>query len=546
MIRRLLTLALAITLVAWAPSLGGNRVAAAPEAPPSEGKALLYHLELAENIDTAGNPIGLATAFPTGTKLILAMLAWTYVEAGTELKVRVFEGDRLLGEIPHTVVNSNTSSGNVGFVYPLYISSGFPDGNYTAELDYNGVPDEIVPFTVGGGDLYDAAIGSGTQSGPIPYASPSDVLVVTRESVLRPLLGSRTEEVLAAARRVGDLHDLEEGGTSITTADDAVAKVQSLLRARAYKYLLIVGNDDAVPYVRLQNPLEDSEAEELKGWELPADWVPTDNYYTDLDADKYATPDLATARIPSSDDADLILAQLADNTPPDGSGFALINQAFKWGDGLQLGAMGSVAQVQLEYTPPVDATSFGGNPAANGARYLFVDLHGIGVTTDSWYTDTVAWQPVNAESPLDDEWSVALSGQTAAVTLASNPTNQGVVLIGACYGGWTLDTVQAPQHKTSDNSLALHYLKGRTRAFIANTHIGYGAVMAPDDPPKGANGFAVLFWNAVAAGQTPIDAFQTAKVGMAQAIDTLVAAGNIDSAKVDLKTLHYTVYLGRP
>ena len=30
------------------------------------------------------------------------------------------------------------------------------------------------------------------------------------------------------------------------------------------------------------------------------------------------------------------------------------------------------------------------------------------------------------------------------------------------------------------------------------------------------------------------------------AIDALVAEGNIDSAKVNLKTLHYMVYLGRP
>jgi hypothetical protein len=121
-----------------------------------------------------------------------------------------------------------------------------------------------------------------------------------------------------------------------------------------------------------------------------------------------------------------------------------------------------------------------------------------------------------------------------------------VVQIGACYGAWTLDTVQAPIHKTADNDLALHYLKSGTRAFIADTHISYSTVMGPTDTPRGRTGFELLFWHGIAQGHAPIDAFQSAKLGIAQAIDTLVAAGDIDAAKVNLKTLHYMVYLGRP
>ncbi len=70
--------------------------------------------------------------------------------------------------------------------------------------------------------------------------------------------------------------------------------------AKPYKYLLILGNDDAVPYFRVENPLADSEAAALADWELPHDWVATDNFYTDLDADHYGVPDLPIARIPSS------------------------------------------------------------------------------------------------------------------------------------------------------------------------------------------------------------------------------------------------------
>ena len=57
--------------------------------------------------------------------------------------------------------------------------------------------------------------------------------------------------------------------------------------------------------------------------------------------------------------------------------------------------------------------------------------------------------------------------------METNPTSRGVVQIGACYGAWTLDTIQEPVHKTADNNLALHYLKGGSRAYIADTHLSY-------------------------------------------------------------------------
>lgn len=535
------------SLGAARPTATGTRTVDSPTLPPSVGTSILYHLQLATNIDASGNPLGQASVFPSGTKTIFGLLGWQYVRAGTELKLRLFQGDRFVYEATHTVVKEDGGrDAGAGFVYTFATGDGFPDGAYTVEVDYNGVPDEVVPFTVGGGEEFDAVVGSGTQSGPIPYANPSDVLVVTRASVLRQKLGSRADQVLTAAARVGDLHDLEADGTVRVTGDAAVAEVHRLLRAHPYKYLLIVGNDDAVPYIRIPNPLAASEADALKDWELPADWVPSDNPYTDLDADQYGTPDLAVARIPSSDDADLLLTQLSDIVPPDGSGFALINQERKSQAGLIVNQIGSMAQVQLEYSPPVQGASFGSNQNAANARYLYVLLHGIGVTTNAWAANTVSWQPTDAQHPLDGEWLVSDSSQVDAVTAESNPTSHGVVQIGACYGAWTLDTVQAPQHKTADNNLALHYLRSGTRAYVADTHLSYSVPMAPGDTPTGRTGFELLFWKAISSGMTPIDAFQAAKVGTAQAIDALVAAGDVDAAKINLKTLHYMVYLGRP
>jgi len=547
-VRRVAAVLLAVVLFAGDP-LGLRPVAtAAPSLPPSVGNSILFHLQLATDIDSGGNPVGQGTVFPVGTKVIFGLLGWQYVPAGTELRVRLFQEDRFIYEAAHVVVNETgpDDGSGTGFAFTFYVDTGFPAGSYSVEVDYNRVPDEVVPFTVGDGGTFDEVVGSGTRTGPIPYQDPADVLVVTRASVLRANMGSAADQVLAAARRVGDLHDLEADGVTRDTPDAAEAEVQRLLRSKPYTYLLILGNDDTVPYDRVKNPLADSEASALADWELPSDWVPTDNYYTDLDGDPYAVPDLPVARIPSSDDADLLLTQLGDIVPPDGSAFALINQERKSQAGIVTNAIGSMVQVRLEYTPPTTAASFGNNTDAENARYLYVLLHGIGVLTNVWSANTVTWTPTSTDKPLDNEWAVQETNQADGVTAESDPSSHGVVQIGACYGAWTLDTVQEPVHKTADNNLALHYLKSGTRAYIADTHISYSSVMAPTDTPRGRTGFELLFWKGIASGMAPIDAFQAAKVGIGKAIDALVQAGDIDNAKINLKTLHYMVYLGRP
>jgi len=205
-----------------------------------------------------------------------------------------------------------------------------------------------------------------------------------------------------------------------------------------------------------------------------------------------------------------------------------------------------MVQVRLQYSPPVAAADFGSNADAESARFLYILLHGIGVLTNTWSANTVAWQPKDAANAVGTEWIVHESTQLDAVTVETDPTSRGVVQVGACYGAWTLDTVQAPVHKTADNNLALHYLKSGSRAFIADTHLSYSTLLGPNETPRGRTGFELLFWRGINGGLAPIDAFQAAKVGIAQAVYTLVEAGDIDSARINLKTLHYMVYLGRP
>lgn len=514
---------------------------AGPVTPPSTGQAVLLHTQFATGIDADGVPIGQADAFPEGTSEILSLVGWKFAEQGTELRFRLFQDDHLVLEHAHVVQSGREG----GFVVPLVAEGGFPSASYTAEISWNGVPDELATFTVGQVPRPGVVLGSGTVTGPMAYADPSEVLVVTRERILRDKLGADTDAVLQAARRVGDLHDLEADGVERSTPEAAGEEVHRLLGG-GYKYLLILGNDDAVPFFRVDNPLAGEERADLAGWELPADWLPSDDPYTDLDGDQWGVPDLAAARIPSSEDAELLLTQLGDLLPPDGHAYALINQERRTQAATVLSVVGSKIAVQLDYSPPIDAAAFDAS-AASSSRYLYVLLHGIGVLTDAWSANLEVWRPNDPAQPYAGEWTIETRGEHLdGVRIENNPGHRGLVNIGACYGAWTLDTTLEPTHKTADNNLALHYLKSGTRAFVADTHLSYTVLQDNEEIPLGRTGFERVFWREIGDGQPVIDAFQQAKVEMGATIDTLVAQGEAQFAATNLKTLHYMIYLGRP
>jgi hypothetical protein len=377
------------------------------------------------------------------------------------------------------------------------------------------------------------------------YADPAQVLVVTRERILREKLGANADAVLVAAARVGDVRDLEADGVDRSTPEAAGEEVHRLLDGR-YRYLLILGNDDAVPFFHLPNPLESEEAAGLEGTRLPADWYPSDDPYVDLDGDEFGVPDLAVARIPSSEDAELLLTQLGELLPPDGHAYALINQERRTQAVPVVSAINSKIAVQLDYAPPTDTGAFAAGPAGD-ARYLYVLLHGIGVATDSWSANLETWSPQDPADRYVGEWRVDTArAHLDAVSIVNNPGSRGLVNIGACYGAWTLDTVLEPQHKTADNNLALHYLKSGARAFVADTHISWTVLQDELDIPLGRTGFERVFWRSIGEGMTAIDAFHQAKLELGASIHTLVAQGEAQDAALNLKSLHYMIYLGRP
>lgn len=548
---RLAAVALAVLgllLAGWSVAGGAQNV------PGSSGRGALYHLRIGTDVaEGTGSRteaiIQDGTDFPSGTERLLFFQGWAGLPRDTVLRLQVYRGDRLIFDEPHAVVHqyAEDDGDNVGFIWTLEEPGGLEDGAYDAVVLTNGVFEEWVPFSIGDdAPPPAAAYGDGVERGPIPYADPDEVLVVTRTAVLRAKLGPFADAVLAAAGRVGDLHDLEADGSTRDTPEAAAAEVHRLLGAGDYRYLLILGNDDTVPFFRVDNPMAEDESADLEDWDLPADWLPSDDPYADLDADEHGIPDLAVARIPSSEDAFLLLTQLGDLTPPDGGAVALVNHERKSHAGLIVGIMADMVRVDLRYAPPTTAEAYAADPQVRSARYLYTLLHGIGVETGAWSVPGQSWERFEGDTGPDAEWVLTAVRNVDAVTVATSPVGHGVVFVGACYGAWTLDTTQEPQHKTAANSLALHYLKGGTRAFIADTHLSYSYSLGGSETPVGRSGFEKLFFTALGDGMTPIDAFQAAKVGIGEAIDDLLQAGRVDRALINLKTLHYMVYLGRP
>jgi hypothetical protein len=248
------------------------------------------------------------------------------------------------------------------------------------------------------------------------------------------------------------------------------------------------------------------------------------------------------ARIPSSEDPELLLTQLGDISPPDGGAYALINQVRRGQLAPVVETMDDEVPVETWYAPPVDGQGFIDGQGQE-SRYVQILLHGIGVTTDSWSADVNYWLPRSGD--LDGEWDVGVATQVPIVTIDGAASN-GVVNSGACFGAWTLDTVLEPVHKTADNSLALAYLKAGTRSFIGSTHTTYSSINTTSGPYVGVHGFEILFWRGVLAGARPIDAFHSAKLRIAAVIDEAIAVGAPEAAALNLKTLHHVIYLGRP
>ena len=525
--------------------------------------ASIHEILFASDVDAAsGAPVGIADAFRTGIPKIVALIAWDVIEVGATLDVKLFQGDRLMDEQSVTPSNPYPKQPSIdldgGFAIPFEPDGGFAAGAYTVEMDYHALPEQVASFDVtdtGDGSPLSAngslgTPGSSPDLGPVPYADPSKVLVVTRSAVLRSLMGGDTDAVLAAAASVGTVHDLDADfgdNTRPVPPAAAIGVVKALLKAGSYKYLLILGNDDAVPMGHIELPDSVNFSDEISGEGIPGDYVVSDDPYVNTNDDANQVPDLAVARIPTSDDAQLMLTQLGNNQPKPTGAFSIVNEVRRsYADG-PLTLVNAMTPVTLYYSPP---TLTGQVPQTNesSARFIYVLLHGDGSETDTWWGEIQKWTPVNPGDTAG-EWNHAQNDYSDGLTVPSAGDPGAIVDVGACFGAYTLDSPLGNTHKTRNNSLALKFLASGSRTFIADTYISQSTNSDPGGTLEARTGFEILLWQAVQGGATPIDAFFAAKSQEGQMIEAQYASGDPDlalSGDANFLALHEMAYLGRP
>ena len=385
--------------------------------------------------------------------------------------------------------------------------------------------------------------------GPIPYADPSQVLVVTRGSLLRSHMGADTDAVLAAAAKVGTFHDLSDELGNNTRPAPAAAYIQvvhTLLKDGNFKYLLILGNDDTVPFGHVKLPDSVNYSDEMDPG-IPGDYVVSDDPYANLDGDDLQIPDIAVARIPTSDDAQLMLTQLGENQPAKAGAFSLVNEVRRSVADGPLGVVNSITPVTLYYSPPTLTEQV---PQTNekSARLIYILLHGSGSLTDTWYGEIQKWTPLDPSNPLG-EYEHQENDYTHGISVESAGAPGAFVDVGACFGAYTLDSVVGDTHKTRDNSLALAYLASGTRAFIADTYISESYNVDPGEVPIARTGWEILLWQGIRDGASPIDAYLAAKQQYGQLIQEAYASGDANrslNGDTNFLALHEMVYLGRP
>lgn len=306
--------------------------------------------------------------------------------------------------------------------------------------------------------------------------------------------------------------------------------------------LLIVGNEQVVPFHSLPNPTDDVDDEVL-----------SDNPYASLDSN-YFVPEWPIGRMAGEkgQDAGLLLQQLrsavkyhtsASKSPKKTPSFSFLitllqillrrnSSAVNLGNTIGLTAAvwrrSSLAVFRpvgegksLLISPPV-ITNLAETKKIPFANLGYFNLHGL-AETGEWYGQR---DPLEISSGPD--YPVALSVND----LQKNGQSPKVVFSEACYGGYTVE-------KTESTSVALRFLSIGASVVVGSSCIAYGAATTP---LVGADLLGNLFWSALKDGYTTGDAFLQAKAGMVTEMNR--RQGYLDGE--DQKTLISFILYGDP
>jgi len=284
----------------------------------------------------------------------------------------------------------------------------------------------------------------------------------------------------------------------LAALDKALAKKGSMVGA-----VLILGNDEVIPFHQLPNPVEDAD-----------EVVHSDAPYGARD-ENFLAPEWPVGRLPGSADGDvgLLLSALrrmaAYHSQPRQRAHwwvrlvewlkarfkrrhkGNIGYAAEVWERAAIGVFRSIGSPKaLWVSPPMSAEVVEGWPRGTLAYF---NLHGL-ADAAAWYGQSDPTRP-DTESP---DYPVALRPQD----LPQNGRVPKVVVSEACYGAHIFG-------KTTQNSLALRFLLNGTNAFIGSTATAYAGL---EPPLVGADLLVRLFWQRFKAGAPAGEALRQAKV----------------------------------
>jgi hypothetical protein len=283
--------------------------------------------------------------------------------------------------------------------------------------------------------------------------------------------------------------------------EDGFEQIDGLLKnmrsiAETCPFVLIVGDDDVVPVPVLPNPAPDG------------DTLFTDDPYGDTDHDDLTIPDIPVARIPDGDSLDLVLTQLSpSDTVPEGGDLTVSSTDWPYIGQLTSRAFGP--DRNLLWSLPTTYTDL--DPSQVDVRWDFLTLHGSPSYGGAWW----------GEKPT---FPVAF--------ILAEAESQGLVLGGACYGAYTMG-------RTPEDTIALAFLASGSRAFVGTR----GLVTHPigrDVLSGEAAVFQLAFWEALARGTAPLDAFMEGKAQMAAKVRSR------SGSCTEQRMLHDFAYYGKP
>ncbi len=300
--------------------------------------------------------------------------------------------------------------------------------------------------------------------------------------------------------------------------------------------VLIVGGDRIVPFHKLPNPTDDDD-----------EAVASDSPYGTAD-ENYLAPEWPVGRLPSEDDADLMVRILREaavshawaNRPigPLQQFRSWLRRRFRRLFGTRPRSLGYSASIWRKASMAVfraigDPQSMVTSPPA---RVGALPAQAIRPTTLSYYNlhgieDSPEW--FGHRDPLRDaeaevEFPVALRPQD----IVNGGRAPKVVFSEACYGAHV-------QNRTAENAIALKFLASGSHGVVGSTEISYGSVTPP---LIAADLLGRYFWDSLNQGLPIGEALRRAKLSLVAEMHR--RQGFLDGE--DQKTLISFVLYGDP